>query len=54
MEKRENVFKILEEDLVKGIPRRPGQFTLGTDAPTFLDIFLAMVAHYAPYPRYVL
>jgi hypothetical protein len=25
---------------------------LGTAAPTFLDVFLALVFHYAPHPRY--
>ena len=53
-ERRKKMFLILEEDLAKGIPRQPDQYVLGTDIPTFLDLYLAMVAHYAPHPRFVL
>jgi len=48
------VYLLLEDNLVQQTPRVPGQFLLGTVTPTVLDILVALVSHYAPWPRYVL
>ena len=49
--RKKAVYLLLENHLVKQTPRLPGQFLLGTVMPTVLDIFVALVSHYAPWPR---
>ncbi|KAJ7595526.1 hypothetical protein C8J56DRAFT_385016 [Mycena floridula] len=51
-QRRMEMFKIMEEHLGEGIQRSSEQYALGTDYPTFLDIYLTVVCHYCPYPRW--
>lgn len=50
--RREDLWKLMERELARDL--REGKFLLGTEHPTFLDLFVALVAHYTPHPRYAL
>lgn len=50
--RREELWKIMEREMTKDY--REGGFLLGTDHPTLLDVFVALVSHYTPHPRYAL
>ena len=44
-------WKLLESQLPLSGQTISGRFALGTDQPTFLDLYIALVAHWAPEPR---
>ncbi|KAH7094223.1 hypothetical protein BKA62DRAFT_775481 [Auriculariales sp. MPI-PUGE-AT-0066] len=50
-QRRKDIFTIIETEFIAKTLRQPGQYVLGTDHPTVLDIFLAVVVHYSPKPR---
>ncbi|KAG9125895.1 hypothetical protein FRC07_005753, partial [Ceratobasidium sp. 392] len=46
--RREDLWKMMEREMTREY--QEGRFLLGTEHPTFLDIFVALVAHYTPHP----
>ncbi|KAG8680578.1 hypothetical protein FRC08_016193 [Ceratobasidium sp. 394] len=48
--KREELWKMMEREMTRDY--QEGKFLLGTERPTFLDVFVALVAHYTPHPRF--
>jgi len=51
--RREDAWKILEQNLGKGVDRSDrGRFLLGTERPTILDVYVTLLAHWTPHPRY--
>ena len=50
MERREDAWMILEKNF--GVKNYDGRFFLGTERPTVLDVYISMMAHWPPNPRY--
>ncbi|KAF7314593.1 Glutathione S-transferase [Mycena kentingensis (nom. inval.)] len=51
-QRRKDAFLLLENEFFAKTPRASErQFALGTEKPTFLDVYLALIVHYAPHPR---
>ncbi|KAG8909883.1 hypothetical protein FRC00_009260 [Tulasnella sp. 408] len=50
--RRADAWTLLETQLGPGVKGFSGKFLLGTDHPTVLDVYMTMLAHWAPYPRY--
>ncbi|KAG8899365.1 hypothetical protein FRC01_010570, partial [Tulasnella sp. 417] len=50
--RRADAWTLLETQLGPGVKGFNGRFLLGTDHPTVLDVYMAMMAHWSPYPRY--
>ncbi|KAG8681660.1 hypothetical protein FRC09_017328 [Ceratobasidium sp. 395] len=48
--RREELWKMMEKEMTRSF--QEGKFLLGTEHPTFLDVFVSLVAHYTPHPRY--
>ncbi|KAG8947841.1 hypothetical protein FRC04_010199 [Tulasnella sp. 424] len=50
--RRADAWTLLETQLGPGVKGFNGSFLLGTDQPTMLDVYVTMMAHWTPYPRY--
>ncbi|KDN47644.1 hypothetical protein RSAG8_03434, partial [Rhizoctonia solani AG-8 WAC10335] len=48
--KQGEIWKMMERDMAKDL--QAGMFLLGTERPTFLDVLVALIAHWPPNPRY--
>ncbi|CAE6434247.1 unnamed protein product [Rhizoctonia solani] len=48
--KQGEIWNMMEYEMAKDL--QDGKFLLGTEKPTFLDVLVALVAHWPPNPRY--
>jgi len=54
LENREAAYKLLESIIAAESARRGGEcaYSLGTEHPTIADVYITLIAHYSPRPRY--
>ncbi|TDL30183.1 hypothetical protein BD410DRAFT_780726 [Rickenella mellea] len=50
-ENRQTTFKLLEK-LLDTVEKRTSAYALGTATPSLVDIYITLIAHYSPRPRY--
>ncbi len=53
LENRAAMYKLLESIITSESARRGGEcaYSLGTERPTILDVYIALIAHYSPTSR---